>query len=145
MLPQRIACLLASPLVIGLVAPWVPARADEIHTAIQQNNLDQVKKILAKNPKAVDAPDKGNNNYTPLHFVIFNAQKPLLDELLKHKPDVNAKDLGGYTPLYHAVTNYRIDMIDPLLEAGADIMAASNDKQTPLQAALQNRFGNNNS
>ena len=70
--------------------------------------------------------------------------RQIFEELLKHKPDVNAKDAGGYTPLYHAVTNYRLDMIDPLLAAGADITAASNDKQTPLQAALQNRFGNNN-
>src|SRR5437763_6424598 len=141
---QRIAYLLASLLVIGLVVELIPSRADEIHTAVQQNNLDQVKKICAKNPKAAGAAAKDNNNYTPLHFAVFQGQKPVLEELLKHKPDVNAKDAAGYTPLYHAVTNYRLDMIDALLEAGADIMAASNDKQTPLQAALQNRYGNNN-
>src|SRR5262245_17640770 len=105
---QRFICFLGLLLVIGIVVERAAAPADESHTAIQQNNLDQVKKILDKNHKAVDAPDKGNNNYTPLHFVIFNGQKPMLEELLKHKPDVNAKDAGGFTPLYHAVTNYRM-------------------------------------
>src|SRR6185503_324412 len=116
----------------GLVAGIaLSSRADEIHTAVQQGNLDQVKKILAQTPKAAAAPDKNTSNLTPLHYAVSGAQKPIFDELLKHKPDVNAKEANGYTPLHYAVMNYRIDMIDPLLAAGADITAADNAKQTP--------------
>src|SRR5262245_34277983 len=107
MLRQHLLHSLAALVSFSVMTELAPSRADEIHTATQQGNLEQVKKILAKTPKAAGAPDKNNASFTPLHYAVQGAQKAILDELLKHKPDVNAKDGSGNTPLHYAVMYYR--------------------------------------
>src|SRR5262245_44235368 len=128
----RSVALVSAGLLWGL-AP--SSRGDEIHTLVQQGNLDQVKKILAKNPKAAAAPDKKNNNLTPLHYAVSGAQKPILDELLKHKPDVNAKSADGDTPLHLAAWNGHYQLVGTLLDAGADPNLPDGSGQSALYAA----------
>ena len=87
------------------------ASADEIHTAVQQDNITKIQEILKKTPAAVNAPDTKRQNYTPLITAINYNKKNAFDELIKHKPDVNLQDPYEYTALHWAAMNLRADYV----------------------------------
>lgn len=64
-----------------------------LFTAIRQNDLDKVIKILGKNPKAVNciatAPPKKDNGQSPLQVSIKTGNLVIAQYLMKEGADVN--------------------------------------------------------
>jgi len=108
---------------------------DDIFTAISQNKVDAVTKILEAKPEAVKS--KNAQEQTPLHWASQRGSTELVSLLLKYKPELNSQDRYGYTPLHWATFNQRIESVSALIEAGADVAVADKNKNTPLTYALQ--------
>jgi len=51
---------------------------------------------------------------TPLYMAACNGNKDVLEVLLAHKPDLNAKGKDGRTPLQIAVANHHDDVANML-------------------------------
>ena len=114
--------------------------ADPIHSAVQRGDAKEVEKILKANPKAIDAPDKQQQQRTPLiTLVARSGSAAVFEVLMKHKPKLSLADASGYTALHFAAMNRRSDFIRPLMAAGADIGAKDKQNKTPLDYAIMYR------
>jgi ankyrin repeat protein len=67
-----------------------------------------------------NAPDAGDNRWTPLLHAIHKGQRASVEALLARGADANRRAPGGATPLTMAVGNGQADIVARLLEAGAD-------------------------
>lgn len=136
-----------------------------IYDAAVYGDLDQVRKIIAADPEAVNETDEFG--FTPLHglageehleiaqFLIDRGAKvnaandegitplhlatwpAMATLLLKNGADLEARSQRGETPLLVlAAENEREDVMAVLLTAGADANAAANDGLTALDIAL---------
>lgn len=90
----------------------------------------------------VDVNARDNGLQTALHIACgFDCgHADVIDFLLSHDAEVNAKDSEGKTPLHHAVENFdtlkhKQSTISALLRAGADIKEEDNTSKTPLDYA----------
>ena len=114
--------------------------ADPIHSAVQRNDAKEVEKILKANPKAIDTPDKKQQQRTPLITLVARSGSiAVFDVLMKHKPKLNLADASGHTALHLAAMNRRPDFVRPLMAAGADIGIRDKQKKTPLDYAIMYR------
>lgn len=93
--------------------------------------------------KGADLSQKGPYGYTPLHVACGQlGGLDLVQRLIRHQAQVNARDNAGNTPLHYAAVSGAAEVIQLLLESGADPEAANAAKETPL-AMLQGdlKFG----
>jgi ankyrin repeat protein len=87
---------------------------------------------VARPPKR---PDK-ERGWTPLFYAAQKGHKDVVELLLAHKPDVNAKDKLGATPL-HAPAGYgRADVVELLLANKAEVNVKAINGVTPLNIAI---------
>jgi cytohesin len=77
------------------------AYCGEIHEAAFDGDLQRVKSLVQADPSLVFSKDEASGR-TPLHIAADRGQVELVEFLLAHGADVNAKDNDGYTPLYLA-------------------------------------------
>ena len=56
-----------------------------------------------------------------------------VDQILKHKPDINLGNAFGTTPLHYACLNANIPIAKKLLHAGANTLAKNSAKQVPAK------------
>ena len=92
---------------------------------------------------------RGWRDNTPLHSAAYYGKLKIVQELLKYKADVNARNAFGDTPLHHAsegfssfgggldITLSLSDIARLLLEHGADVNARGERDSTPLHLAAQ--------
>ena len=78
------------------------------------------------------------DNWTPLHSAVCNGHFAIVECLLKHGADVNAKEKENYTPLHIACLERHghIDIVECLLKYGADIHSKNISSSTPLHTAV---------
>ncbi len=74
----------------------------ELFTAIQRNNFNVVKRLLASGAD-VNAPDEYGE--TPLHWATRYGHTALVEVLVANGADVNASDDNGDSPLHWAADN----------------------------------------
>jgi uncharacterized protein len=79
---------------------------------------------------AADATD--TDGTTPLHWAVHNEDLAQVDELIRAKADVNARNRFGSTPLYEAALAGNTGLIRRLLKAGANPNTANEGGMTPL-------------
>ncbi len=108
-----------------------------IHLAVQKNNYDAVKSLIA-NHSAVDAVD--SSGFTPLHYAASNGYTKITDLLIQNGADVNAKNADGQTPFILAVTNDHQNDWQLLLYNGANPHAI-NEEDPLWTAELYNSIG----
>ena len=72
---------------------------------------------------------------TPLHHITGTGSTELIQRLVDHGADVNARDFQGQTPLYRALNEP--DTMRFLIELGADINTTDNAGDTVLHAAAR--------
>ena len=113
-----------------------PAMCQQIHKAVKDDNVPEVRQLLKNDPDLVLAKDE--NGFTPLHLAAANGYKDMVDFLLTTKADVNARDNSGSTPLHQAAAaeGEHTDIVELLLAHKADVNAADRQGVTPLHYAL---------
>ena len=101
-------------------------------TAIQNNNIDEVRDCLHRN---VDM-NYEHNGWTPLMLAIENDNLEIITLLLNNYQNINHRGFYGETTvLHHAVTKNNINVVRLLLNYGLDPNADNIRKRTPLMYA----------
>lgn len=123
-------------MIIFMLAISLPLSAtslgQSIHTAVQQGEIEQVKKLLSVNPQLVNAKDESGR--TPLHWAARIQKLEMVKLLLERGADVNAKDDNGIAALHHLVFRGNLEGVEHLLEHGADVNIVDKDGNTPLSS-----------
>jgi ankyrin repeat protein len=159
-------------LSILLLLMAIPCFADteDLHEAVKKNDLKLIRKILDKNPKAVNLRENVAG-FTALHIASHRGYKDAVILLISKGAAVNkqdtawgftplhlaksksvasilvmkgakieTKDKYGGTPLFAAVTNHHTDVVSFLISKGADLNAETSYGVTPLKKAVMSNF-----
>ncbi|XP_055945199.1 uncharacterized protein LOC129975931 [Argiope bruennichi] len=109
-----------------------------LFSAVQKNNLPHVEALLNEGFEFSEfgyANIKNSKNLSLLHFAAWKGYEGIVDLLLKHNADPNAKTANGCTPLHYAAKFSYPKVARALLRSGAIFNAESNGKKTPLDFA----------
>ena len=105
-----------------------------LHVAAHFGQYDQVMELLKQNPD-VDERDKFGG--TALHAAIWQADLRVVEALVEHGFDINARgNQTGYTPLHDAVKAENKDAFKYLLAKGADPYIKDNANMDVMEFAL---------
>ncbi len=91
-----------------------------LFTAIYQNNTE-IALYLIENGAICELEDKIMNNFTLLHYVVFQGNYILTKALLEKKCDPNAVATSCESPIYIAVTKGYLDIVSLLVKYGANV------------------------
>ena len=69
---------------------------------------------------------------TPLHEAVVGADPNMVNLLIAHGAEGNARDDSGYTPLHYAAARAGARIVELLIARGADVNGANDDGATPL-------------
>src|ERR1039457_707419 len=122
--------LLTIFIAAALSASAAVAALDEIASAIRQNDLDKLHRLVHSGETANTA---NGLRATPLHYAALYGSAEALQFLLKTGGDPNAKNQAGVTPLVYAAWSFERARL--LVEHGAAVNVATNQGITPLLAA----------
>jgi ankyrin repeat protein len=89
--------------------------------------------LLSQDPTLISARDTDGS--TPLHCATWKGHERVVEVLLKHGADVNAKnnnDHWGTTPLHAAAHANQRAIAEQLIKHGANIHATNLNGRTPL-------------
>lgn len=108
--------------------------------ACWRERADAVRQLLTYD--GVDVDEGSCYNWTPLGAAIMRGDQEIVQLLLDHDPDVDARNRGGRTPLTMAVRSGNVDCVNALLAAGA-CPAQVGDwfGRTPLHYAAAEGYG----
>jgi uncharacterized protein len=105
----------------------------DVWSAAKAGDFARVSALCSADSSLINARDGGG--YTPLIHAAEKGQLPVLDWLVGHGADVNARNAQLATALLQAVWFHRIDCAKRLLRAGADPNLADDELRTPLLSA----------
>lgn len=102
---------------------------DELHTAIYQNKLAQVKKLMKS-----CGDERDSDGRTPLHIAVLDEEADLkiVKAIVAAGSDVNAADRQGFTSLHFAARDGRDKIVSLLLDHNAEVDALDSWGNTPL-------------
>ncbi|KAK2142806.1 hypothetical protein LSH36_912g01016 [Paralvinella palmiformis] len=100
--------------------------------AAKAGDMELIKELISANPHAVNCRDLDGRHSTPLHFAGGYNRVAVVEFLLKHGADVQAKDKGGLVPLHNACSYGHYEVTQLLIEHGADVNKKNRDGHTPL-------------
>jgi ankyrin repeat protein len=102
---------------------------DQLIEAIKKNDLDGVKKAVAKK-----ADLSVRISYSSaLHIALDEPDSMEITKyLVEAGADVNAKDIDENTPLHYAARNKNSAMVNLFIQKGANVNAMDNYGRTPL-------------
>ncbi|XP_060070218.1 ankyrin-1-like [Ylistrum balloti] len=105
---------------------------------ISVKEIDELVSFLINNGCNVDNSECQNADgvCTPIHTAILEQNTILLDALITHGANVNAKS-RGLAPLHQCALNGDVAMANMLLLSGADIDLVSDNGQSALAMALE--------
>lgn len=102
-----------------------------LHVAAANGQTGSLRLLLERN-WAVDRPDPARGERTALHWAVQEGHLDVIQLLLAHGADVNAKDDFGMSLLYQAAGDGNTKIVEHLLDNGADMDAKSEAGVTPL-------------
>jgi hypothetical protein len=134
--------LLMSLSAIGMVAWMLNFGAGHftgedwsLMNATEQNAVQVVNQLLA------DGADPNKTfNRTALHLAVETGRSEIVDLLLAHGADLNARDHLGRAPLFLAVATRRPKIARVLMDAGADATILDQDGTSMLYVALKRGY-----
>ena len=110
---------------------------------VVSKNLNITKTVTT--PKRNVTPKSGSQSLqknmkgeTPLHLAAMLGDLIKVENYLKTKVNVNAKDHAGWTPLHEACNQGHVKVVEKLLDAGAFIDIPGYENETPLIDAVSN-------
>jgi hypothetical protein len=109
-----------------------PPSQNNLHSAAENGNLDQVKSILAET-KDVNARDQRGR--TPLIAAASKGQYQVMQFLIESKADLNLQDSDGATALHRAASGAYVPAVRLLLASGADATLRTQSGLTAPQIA----------
>ena len=80
-------------------------------------------------------PNELNGRKTPLYDACGRGNLKVVQVLIKHGADVDAKRTFGWRPLHFASNNGHLEIVRLLINSGADLNVRDNDDWTPLLLA----------
>lgn len=88
--------------------------------AVKYGGLDRVRTLVRENPECVTVRD--DEGCTPLHCLAFDTRhgEEIVELLIAHGADVNARDKAGRTPVDQAMQNARRDLVEVLRRHGGE-------------------------
>ncbi len=99
-------------------------------------NIYLVSQLLEQEPgELTHATDKTGK--TALHWAAARGNDALVQLLLDHDADIDARDTNGNTPLHLAARNGNLSMVKLLIARGANATIVNRDGQTPLALAYR--------
>lgn len=98
------------------------------------NHPDLVAWLLGKGADP-NLPASNSFHVAPIHSACSMGSLEIMDILIRHGADVNAKQQQDYTPLHQAAHAGRADMCELLLKNGADRNARTTSGQIPMNLA----------
>ena len=148
--------ILSKPLLTEEFLPEYTERVqflkNQLHSAVADNNLRQVKKILGmkdKHGSRLVIADSDQCSITPLHRACQLGLPHIVKALIDAGANVCYRDSNGRSPLHYACTEFtsmsresveimlvcRRVCIKLLMQAGADPSAADKFEETPIDVA----------
>ena len=100
-------------------------------TAISLNNLDILKYMFEKDKVHINL-ETGPNKLTPLKVATLNGRMEVFMEVLKHKPNLDQRDLKGNTALHYAILTRNFEKMIALKKAGASLTVKNSEDISPM-------------
>jgi ankyrin repeat protein len=116
----------------GELPGWTP-----LHIAVYHKLPNVLRLLLEKgaDPNLL-LPSQSGNERTALNMAVSGGVREVVELLLAHKADVNARDHNGNTPLVRSFRERHHEMVELLLSKGADPNALDASGFPPLHIAL---------
>lgn len=109
------------------------SKHDDLATAIEKGNADEVEQLLVQHPDLVNSRDWTS---PPLHCAVLWNQLRIADMLLANGADIEIRDPDHKTtPLRYAIVYCRKEMIRLLISRGANTGALIENGTTAIQLA----------
>lgn len=96
----------------------------------------KIAELLLTRGAKVDSRSTNAMKNTPLHAAAAGQKKALVQFLLEHQADANARQEGGWTALHAAAQNGDREMVELLLAHSADAKVRAENNQSPVDLAL---------
>ena len=115
---------------------------ERIHHAASVGDVAQVQQILSRTPDRLEHRDR--RGLTPLHIATWEGQSDVLNTLIIHGADVNAKwnqvatGDGDWNALHIAGIRGQVEAAKLLIRSGTQINHSSIKGETPLDIAVGN-------
>jgi ankyrin repeat protein len=104
------------------------------YEAARTGDLEGLKATLDRHPELLNARVSGA---TPLHAAVYYQQTEIVEELLRRKASVNARNGIWLTPLHNCASSGTEEIAKLLLAHGADVTMTNKAGQTPLAYAIE--------
>ncbi|GJQ80550.1 hypothetical protein Trydic_g19955 [Trypoxylus dichotomus] len=108
---------------------------DILLTAIEENQVDHVKKLLLH---GADPQHEGACGNIPFHIAVCHQDESMVKLFLDTGTEVNLQNVNGETALYIAVRQSLLEIVNLLLEKGADPNIRDAYGYAPLHEAMIN-------
>jgi len=92
-------------------------------------------RILLARGAEVNSVSRNPQVVMPLHSAVAAANHDLVQLLISHGADVNARQEGGFTPLHAAAKSGQVKIVEALVAAGADLDANTEQGLRPKDLA----------
>src|SRR5579864_9426547 len=100
-------------LLIAALLAFAPTTED-LHEAVKANDTARVRSLL---DAAADPNFRDHLGAVPLHDAAWNGSREIVELLLDHRADANARHLeAGSTPLHYAIIKDHADIVALLLD-----------------------------
>lgn len=109
-----------------------------LQNAIREGDVAKVKKIIAQNPRAINAKEIGEISYTPLIVAVDKRNEEIVQLLIEAGADINIKLTSG-SALFYAVSRGDVKITKILLANGASLKKTKWNNFPLIIAAVEGR------